>query len=244
MEWLINLIKKGSSNAYNVNFVVKDNNIYISDNHRTALWCWMQHLTLNDSIAVFHIDRHYDTLNLNEAYIKEFPGLFNLKGIKDYLDLNVIIGRDKTPLIRWDNYLSYFIVAGELKNNIECIYLATHKEGDKPQNPHGHCIKNVEMYELLRGLNDAIDNHEKLIVNIDIDYFFTSHQENYFRFIDDALISELFKLVKYGIDNNKITCLTMCLSPECCGGGDGNWSNSEQVLEIATRELGIKIDLK
>ncbi|EEQ1710390.1 hypothetical protein AB2X58_004280 [Escherichia coli] len=241
MKLLIPLTQKGPSLAYNLNFLAQDGNIYISDNHRIALWCWMQHLQPDKNIALFHIDRHYDALNLYEPYISKFPGVFNLKSYLDYLSLEVTVGGNKTPLIRWDNYLSFFISDDALQNHIECIYLATHNDGTYPQNPFNHCFRDIEPYELLENLDSAIDNHEKIIINIDLDYFFTG--EHYLKFIDDAFIKELFKTVRAGIDKNKIACLTICLSPECCGDTNGSWSNSEYVLDIAKKELGINLTL-
>ncbi|HBV8720883.1 MULTISPECIES: UPF0489 family protein [Citrobacter freundii complex] len=243
MNWLIHLKQKGTSGAFNVNFVVEDNGIYISDNHRIALWCWMQHLKPNQNIALFHIDRHYDTGTLNAPYSGMFPGVFNLKTLEEYLALEVQVNKQKTPLIRWDNYLSFFISDSALQNHIECIYLATHKDGSYPNNPFDHCFSDVEPYELLDDLEGAINNHQKIIVNIDLDYFFTGEHGDYFKFIDDKFITKLFKIVKAGLDSRKISCLTVCLSPECCGDLNGSWSNSESVLEIAKTELGINFTL-
>ncbi|MCW9608829.1 peptide arginase family protein [Klebsiella oxytoca] len=241
MNWLIPLTKKGSSGAYNLNFLIQDKDIYISDNHRIALWCWMQKLKPGNDIALFHIDRHYDTLPLHTPYKNAFPGVFNLKSHQEYLELKTLVYREETPLIRWDNYLSFFISDDTIKNNIESIYFATHKDGAYPDNPFEHCFTEVEPYELLEDLDSAIDNHKKIIINIDLDYFFTNKSEKaYFQFLDDEYITELFKIVKTGINKNKITCLTICLSPECCGG----WSNSEHILDIAKKELGIDFTLQ
>lgn len=243
MNWLIPLTKRAPSWAFNVNFLLEDNNIYISDNHRTALWCWMQHLKPNQNIALFHIDRHYDTGPLNAPYTGIFPGVFNLKSLRDYLDLETLVNRQKTPLIRWDNYLSFFICDSSLQNHVDCIYLATHKDGKYPSNPFQHCFSDVEPYGLLENLESAIDNHEKIIINIDLDYFFTGDYEHYLKFIDDAFIKKLFSVVKAGIDKEKVTCLTICLSPECCGDLNGSWINSEYVLDIAKKELGLSFIL-
>ncbi|MEJ5115005.1 UPF0489 family protein [Erwinia billingiae] len=171
MKWLIPLVDKGSSGAFIVNFLLQEKNIYFSDNHRTALWCWMQHLNEGENVAVFHIDRHYDTLHLSPSspYTVAFPGAFNLGSIENYLSLNASIGTTKTPLIRWDNYLSFFISETKLKNNISCIYLATHRDGSYPNNPHNHLFENVEPYNLLEEFDSALEHHEKLIINVDLD---------------------------------------------------------------------------
>lgn len=243
MNWLVPLTQKGSSGAYNLNFLIQDDNVYISDNHRVALWCWMQHLKPDSNIALFHIDRHYDTLPLDAPNTRAFPGVFNLKSLQYYLDLKSPVGREKTPLIRWDNYLSFFISDDALRDYVECIYLATHKDGTPPKKTHHHNFKDIQPYELLEELDSAIDNHKKIIVNIDLDYFFTGDHDNYLRFIDDSFIKELFKIVKTGIDKKKIACLTICLSPECCGDSKGSWINSEYILDIAKKELGISFNL-
>lgn len=239
MSWLIPFVKRSSSFAYNVNFLFHDKNVYFSDNHRTALWCWMKHLNKGENVALFHIDRHYDTLTLGPDYINSFPGVFNLGSIKDYLDLKATIGKSQYPLIRWDNYLSFFIAENQIKNNIDCIYLATHKDGTYPENPHGHHIEEIEIYELLNDIDSSFENHEKIILNVDLDYFFTDKHENYIQLIDNQFISELFKRIKNQIDIGKIICLTICLSPECCGG----WNNAEHVLDIVKRELNINFTL-
>ncbi|EPE3083895.1 TPA: UPF0489 family protein [Morganella morganii] len=239
MNWLIPLNGKSPSGAYKVNFLVQDDKIYISDNHRVALWCWMQHLTQDCNIALFHIDRHYDTLPLTSNYIDEFPGVFNLQSLTDYLNLKININSQTTPLIRWDNYLSFFISDSTINSCIQCIYLATHKDGTFPKNPLVHNIKQVEPYELLADLEGTLSNHDRTIINIDLDYFFTDKSGNFFQFIDSKFIIELFKLIKSGLDNNEIECLTICLSPECCG----SWYNSEKILEIAKKELDINFTL-
>ncbi|MEP8763463.1 hypothetical protein ABKV64_23195, partial (plasmid) [Enterobacter roggenkampii] len=112
-----------------------------------------------------------------------------------------------------------------------------------PNNPFQHCFENVEPYELLEDLESAINNHEKIIINIDLDYFFTDNDEKYFRFIDTKFIQNLFKILNEGMKTKKITCMTICLSPECCGDQNGNWSNSESVLQIAKTELGLNFIL-
>lgn len=88
-------------------------------------------------------------------------------------------------------------------------------------------------------LDSSLEHHDKLIVNIDLDYFFTNDSEEYFQLIDDEFITKFFIKVKSGITNKKITCLTICLSPECCGG----WKEAERILNIAKKELGTDFSL-
>lgn len=242
MNELIPLKNKGSSLMWTVNFLFEEKNIYFSDNHRTALWCWMQHLKHSESVAVFHIDRHFDTINLSPEYVNNFPGSFNLGSITNYLNLTVKLGNESYPLITWDNYLSFFISDKTTQNNINCIYLATHGDGDYPENPYNHSIQESSYQKLIINMMSAFDNHEKTIVNIDLDYFFIDDPQTpgkYIKSLDDCYIENLFKTVKNGLDRNKILCLTICLSPECCGG----WQEAEHALDIAKKELGINFTL-
>lgn len=242
MNELIPLENKGSSMMWTVNFLFEEGNIYFSDNHRTALWCWMQHLKHSDSVAVFHIDRHFDTIRLSQEQTNNFPGSFNLGNITNYLDLTVALGNEIYPLITWDNYLSFFISDKSTQSNINCIYLATHGDGDYPENPHEHHIQEIGYQKLITKLAGAFEDHEKTIVNIDLDYFFIDDPATpgkYIQSMNDCYIENLFKTVKIGLNENKILCLTICLSPDCCGG----WQEAEHALNIAKKELGINFTL-
>jgi len=56
MEEIIPFKSKNSSFAFNTNLLVKEGNNYLMDNHRMALWCWIQELDLNKVYAMVHIE--------------------------------------------------------------------------------------------------------------------------------------------------------------------------------------------
>ena len=39
--------------------------VYAMDNHRAAMWCWLRQL-IRASHILFHMDRHYDCLRMDE----------------------------------------------------------------------------------------------------------------------------------------------------------------------------------
>lgn len=168
--WLIPFDGRKTSGTYNVNFLWKEDqkNIYIMDNHRTALWCWFQHLKENEHVNYFHLDRHYDTLQSNiDAWIKLCPDLFNIT-LDDYLQFE-----DRSDpnfpyrLFRWDNYGSIFLE--KYSNLINSSIFCTYKDGDEP-NQH---VREVDSWELIDNFDYWIENqNEPWICNIDLDYFF------------------------------------------------------------------------
>ncbi|WP_225032959.1 UPF0489 family protein [Paraburkholderia sp. XV] len=71
------------------------------DNHRAAWWCWMQQLSPEESIDVFHIDRHTDTLPSNlEIWTRHLPQQMRGKSLDDYLGLECLMNGSKGPVIR------------------------------------------------------------------------------------------------------------------------------------------------
>jgi len=57
-EWLVDFKGRKSSGVYNQNFLWRSGSVYVMDNHRAAMWCWLQHVDPNHPHAILHIDRH------------------------------------------------------------------------------------------------------------------------------------------------------------------------------------------
>jgi len=47
-SWLVPFTGRNESDVWSQNFVWKKDNIYIMDNHRAALWCWLKQLNASD----------------------------------------------------------------------------------------------------------------------------------------------------------------------------------------------------
>ncbi len=227
MEWIIPLQKKRFSGPDQISFLSREENehgpIYISDNHKAALWCFAQSLNqnLNIPFSLLHIDAHYDCDDRGASVFPEdwrklsFQELYSIK-----LD-------DGLPLIRWDNYLPLFINAE--KKLINKKIALTHQIGKKI-----NFDREIACWDIPKFLDDILISESKWILNLDLDYFFAR------RFKDAPLFSEeyiryIFSLLKLAFDENRFFCVTVALSPECCG----SWENSERILNLFCRDFEI-----
>jgi hypothetical protein len=176
-EWIVPFKGRNSSGAYNQNFLWKTENIYAMDNHRAALWCWMQHVNPLDTHSIFHIDRHYDTLQSNmKTWLRRFPRKWNIS-VEQYLDLSYQFDDDETRdhlLFRFDNYLSLYL--HKFKQSISTCYFATHHDRDKPNFKGGFEPPPWDVPENLDYWID--DKRQPWILNIDLDYFFCDDRED------------------------------------------------------------------
>ena len=232
-KWLIPFEERKYSGAINQNFLWKDDNnpIYVMDNHRSALWCWLQEIDLNEKIKYFHLDRHYDCLNSNlEEWLKYCQSIEDMS-IIDYLELKY----DKEyPVFLWGNYAAIFL--SKYKNIVQHSLFVTYQEGDKPLT---ESLKEERAVDLLDNLEYWTEDGQ-WIFNIDLDYFFYKKDGVYQQMYSNDFIRNFFRIVKAKIDRNEIKVTTIALSPECCGG----WENAEKISRIACDILEIDFNLK
>ena len=231
-HWLIAFKDRMYSGSTYQNFLWKndDKKIYIMDNHRSALWCWLQEIDLKKNINYFHLDRHYDCLNSNlDGWLKYCFDIEKMS-ISDYLELK---DDNKHPVFLWDNYGSLFLKKYE--SIIQHSLFVTYKEGDKPITAS---ISEEKAVDLLENL-EYWTKKGNWVFNIDIDYFFYKQNDTYYQMYSDEFISAFFQILKAKIDRNEILVMTIALSPECCGG----WKNAERVCSIASKELLIGFTL-
>ncbi len=126
--WLMPFKGRNNSLSYDQNFVWNDNSIYIMDNHRSALWCWLQHISSDNNISIFHIDRHYDSCPCAE--MEQMISDLAISNINDFLKILREPDNEQIPLIRWDNYLLPFL--NQFQDRIEYAIFSTHSIGDPP----------------------------------------------------------------------------------------------------------------
>jgi len=235
-NWLAPFKGRQRSEESDQNFLWrhKSKSIYIMDNHRAALWCWLQHLEEHKKYDLFHIDRHYDTLSSpNNEWLSHVPDLREIS-IQNYLAIEQKTASEHFPLIRWDNYLSIFF---ELYGKqVEEYIFATHKEGHEPKwenwvrAPLWDVPDNLERW--LSG------SKNKWILNIDLDYFFCGW-ENYRRMLSDEYAQAVFEVVQKKYEDGTIEVLTIALSPEYCGG----WEPAEHLCQKLCDIMGLKFAL-
>ena len=229
MSFLIPFQGPNLSGNVNDNILYQENNVFIMDNHRLALWCWFQKINKDKSYNLFHIDAHPDMAKTaNGDFSVEDIDLWTCS-LEQYRTL--MQAEYNLPLFRWDNYIqilySHFRTLVAKKNT----YLATHNVGATE-------VSAVEIQVYAIFSDKKFINQNNWIVNIDIDYFFSAQPEKTLMFSTD-FIESIAIACKMGLDKGLIDVLTIALSPECCGG----WAKSQKVLEIFSKILGIKQDL-
>ncbi|MBI9112546.1 UPF0489 family protein [Maridesulfovibrio ferrireducens] len=232
-EWIVYFQGRNHSTAIKLNFLWKDHNIFIMDNHRAALWCWLSSIKDHPDVGLFHVDRHYDALFSVKDYV-HFPHEdFNSLSIDEYLSC----GYDNdffavTPLFRWDNYLGLFIE--KYRNQVREWAFATHGKGAAPKDIP---FAAYEPWEFPAGLYEL---KGKWIFNLDLDYFFGRMSSGKMeRLFTDVYVRDFSKALRAGLDSGVIVALTVSLSPECAGG----WEGTEEVLKLITEGLEIDFSL-
>ncbi|MFZ4714919.1 MAG: hypothetical protein ACOYL6_14465 [Bacteriovoracaceae bacterium] len=223
-HFLIPFTERKSSGPSKTNFLWKLENLYVMDNHRLAAWCWAQEIPSADHTLqhLLHMDAHYDCdPRALKEWIESGRVLKNLT-IKDYLDLKNSEGQ---PMILWDNYLPIFF--HDYQKMLGKKVAVTHRMGIK-----GEFDLELETFDFLKPIDDLLLFQKPWIVNVDIDYFFPRHDKEH-TFIHPETIRKFFRLLKLNYDEGHISVLTVCLSPECCGG----WTQAESVLKIFEEEF-------
>ncbi len=237
-SWLLPFQGRNASLSTKLNFLFRHENIYVMDNHRAALWCWMKHISPEKRYSLFHIDAHYDARSVKDApWLASVPDLTSIT-LAEYLEFGK--GKEsaeKWPLIAWDNYLSLFFE--KFPATLAECFLATHQMGDPPEPyvKHEHMIPKIFSENLPSFLEDY--HNDGWILNLDIDYFFCKSGEKYIPMFSEAFIDSFIEAVAEVIRKGQLICMTIALSPECCGG----WHASEAMCSRITSGLGFNFEL-
>ena len=224
----IPLATRGASADSRDNFLASVDNIFVMDNHRLALWCWFQKIQKSERYNLFHIDAHPD---LSESGLKEFNHDLWTITLDDYRSAHQ--KEVNSPLFRWDNYIEIFLQ--KYPENVGHTISATHHLGSTKD------LKEVvKPIDLVRRLDDLFSERIYLndlpwIVNLDIDYFFSSQPQKLALFSEEY-VEAVALSIKRGLDNGMIKVLTIALSPECCGG----WEKAEGMLKRFQQTLGMQ----
>jgi len=238
-SWLVPFTGRNESDVWSQNFVWKKDDIYIMDNHRAALCCWLQQLNASDKYKLLHIDRHYDAPN-NGKNLPTFKleSLFNIT-LDEYLSLSYSSSTgEKYPFFQYDNYM-WPLFPGNSSLVSEFIF-ATHNDGEEPNFDE---FDKIYPWDLLN-LGCRFKNlKHKWIVNIDIDYFFhdffRQNEPIYIRLFSDRYIERVFSSIKYHYQKGRIAVLTIALSPEFCGG----WNNAEDLCTSICKIMDVPFNL-
>lgn len=239
--WIIDMpenFHELESNDLKLNFLYKEGNIYIMDNHLAAGWCWLNELDTKKYYNFFHLDQHSDMSYINSdtllSSIKDKPQLT----IEEYMNLEIKRkeGYPNTKLFQWNTYIKAinYLFPNWFKN----CYFATHidKRDDYPEETKRLNITYwPDPFELYTNISYWLsDSKERWIFNFDLDYFFDA---NGMQLFTDDYIKATAQNLKKGLKH--IDVVTIALSPECCG----SWDNAIRVMNMVAKELELKFRL-
>lgn len=217
-KFLIPLVKRGESGPSQDNVLWQNENVYVMDNHRLALWCWFQKMEKGKRYNLLHIDAHPD---LSEsALLSNHSDLWSMS-LDDYR--NTWQKEVNLPLFRWDNYIEIF-----LKKYPELVgktVSATHFLGSNKS-----LSEEIKAYDLAKFMREVFSGKKYVndldwIVNLDLDYFFSAASEK-LQLFSDEYIQLISEMLHEGLRLGGIKILTIALSPECCG----SWEKAEMLL--------------
>jgi hypothetical protein len=242
-EWL----SRGRSGIHNQQFVWQDDALYVMDNHRAALWCWLRHMVDGQRYSFLHIDRHWDTSDAQlETWLAALPPLEGLT-LAEYLAIDYQCGI-RVPLIDYGNYITLFFA--RYADRLDELLFATHDDGTRPLLPV--CEKAV--WDIPENLDFWIQgptysNSSPWIVNLDIDFFFTDantdndddsdelgalEARQCVRMLADDFIASVGRSFARQLASGRIAVLTIALSPEWCGG----WAAAERACRVLLDAMG------
>lgn len=226
-----------------LNLLCKERNIYVMDNHNAAMWCWLQEIDTTKKYNILHIDRHYDarTSHIDESIANIPIDLHELK-ITDFLSLKYTDpnSQNANEIMQWDNYFPLFHRL--YKSNIHRYHFFTHKEGTMCDEMDSLLDEYpiTGLFNLMDYIFDIKNSGPyNWIVNIDLDYFFQhiDDTDTTIRIISYDAIDFFLQKIKAYL-NDKISVVTIALSPECCGG----WENSLDLMDYFAKKLEIDFD--
>src|SRR2546422_2737357 len=200
-EWLVPFKGRNASGIYEQNFLGRDGAVYVMDNHRAALWCWLQHLHQGRVYNLIHIDEHTDALSSQlDTWLQLLPNVRSMT-IDDYLAYSYTIDLRPNRLFRWDNYLSIFLSA--YRRLVKSCVFATHGEGDAPNFPD--CFE-LTPCDLPGYLESSISTEpEPWICNIDLDYlFYSSGEQSRARRFSGGFVARVFRAVKRHLEEDRL----------------------------------------
>ena len=234
-DWIVPFKGRKHSGSVDQNFLCKSGNVYVMDNHRAALWCWLKEVDLNTAHSLIHIDRHPDALQSRlDEWIKHLPS--SSAGINEYLGKTYEIDGLDCPVIRWDNYLSIYLrLFGNSLTTFRCL---THDDGDPPNFAR---TMHSSPWDLPENLSLWLSDCEApWIVNIDLDYFYCEFEDGIRMMVSDNYIDAVASGLKGAMDRGAISVLTLCLTPDSYTPG---WKETEALAARILQRMDLTFRL-
>lgn len=249
--------KSGSSFFDNVVFLWKSDElpVYVSDNHLTAAWCWMQECEKGEAYNFMHIDRHSDLKGCGHPEILDSLKINSKLPFEEYRALSYNNG-NAYPFFQWDNYIRacHHIFPEWFNTNYfyvhEPLYADENLWGYQsfPYKKRNSINVREDISQFIEEISEYMGDgpegdmwNKPWIVNLDLDFFW---DDNKIRIFDTQFICDFARRLKRALGNIKV--LTIALSPECVGGESlqQKWENAIDVLNIFNKELDLSISLE
>lgn len=227
--------KNNEDREFDLFFVWRNKSIYIMDNHRAALWCWVNELNTTPKIklSMLHIDNHPDMspagLHCTCANKIDFDNL-TLNGylrLKHSLNEKHSFGEADEQVFSYQNFLRYFVQKypnvidptdvfitqhhWEKKPNIDTklkLFWSKYTYDTEKSSDCSQLAKRLYKDDLIKLFEE--DQHSRWIVDLDFDYFYNEKSGK----LNIKLAEEVIRHIKGWYDKDKILSLTVAWSPE------------------------------
>lgn len=234
------------SGCYNEVFLWQSEKVFVMDNHKSALWCWMQACNTKKSYNFMHIDRHYD---LQDFFSDEDLEPYKSKPQITFDEYSNLLRKNSEYKVhRWDTFImaGYVLHPRWFHSNI----FLTHQEGMRKPGWGHKALEIREENPLFMEwyLRQYIEEHDQFlegfkgadyklpwIVSLDLDVFYVGDEP--IRLFSDEYISQIAGILQKNI--KRIAALTIAVSPDCLGGDSQKekWDNGFSVLKVMSEKL-------
>ena len=230
--------------------------IYISDNHLTAAWSWLQECEPNERYNFIHIDQHADLSDKGEPEIIEKIKYNPKISFEDFLKFEYNNGYTH-QFFQWDNFIRaiHYLFPQWFQTNLFYVHEDLDEQMDGQRTDWGYepfPFHKGEVAKVREDITQFIENNNSYqdnivniskhpwIVSLDLDFFW---DEDLDKIYDDEFIRDFARRINSAMPNIKV--LTIALSPDCVGGNDMNekWSNVIEVLNIFKEEFNLGIEI-
>ena len=230
--------------------------IYVSDNHLTAAWSWLQECEPNERYNFIHIDQHADLSDKGEPEIIEKIKYNPKISFEDFLKFEYNNGYTH-QFFQWDNFIRaiHYLFPQWFQTNLFYVHEDLDEQMDEQRTDWGYesfPFHKRDVTKVREDITQFIENNNfyqdntvniskhPWIVSIDLDFFW---DEDLDKIYDDEFIRDFARRINSAMLNIKV--LTIALSPDCVGGNDMNekWSNVIEVLNIFKEELNLGIEI-
>lgn len=233
-EYLVPFKGRHLTGPFATNFVWRENNFYVMDNHRSALWCWAQHFAPGRTFNYYHVDAHYDAMGFEEPWRPAVPKDLQALTLDEYLNLPMP-GKADEQLFRYDNYLS--ICLETMPRLFEKTYFATHNIGDRPQIPG---VYDVALAFAYTSFFFAMRDDDNWLVNVDLDFFYYLLDNDHLApLFSERFVDGFVEVLANAWKQKRIALFTLCLTPEYCGG----WEVAEPLTYRICDAMGVPFRL-